>query len=187
MHRIPDFQYKLKEPSERALFGHGVHQWRRPSAPGRRGWGWARPPPRAGAVVLEEEEEDDDDGAAAPAREFRGAGEVQQDVRSRYVINRSIASRSTTLHLHVTTTYMYYYMDMAVVGDEILQALGRVHRSGRRQLTSRTSLTTSPSRLSLHSLRLPCSLPSGLVAVPFHSTAFPLTLQMFFFTKILLI
>jgi hypothetical protein len=62
---------------ERALFGHGVQQCRRPSAPGRRGW--ARPPPRAGAVVLEEE----DDGAPAPAREFPGAGEVQQDVRSR--------------------------------------------------------------------------------------------------------
>jgi hypothetical protein len=61
---------------ERALFGHGVQQCRRPSAPGRRGW--ARPPPRAGAVVLEE-----DDGAPAPAREFPGAGEVQQDVRSR--------------------------------------------------------------------------------------------------------
>ena len=61
---------------ERALFGHGVQQCRRPSAPGRRGW--ARPPPHAGAVVLEE-----DDGAAPPAREFRGAGVVQQDVRSR--------------------------------------------------------------------------------------------------------
>jgi hypothetical protein len=67
------------EQSERAVLGHGA-RCRRPSAPGRRGW--ARPPPRAGAgtVVLEEQE---GDGAAAQAREYRGAGEVQQDVRSR--------------------------------------------------------------------------------------------------------